>query len=80
MFTDIDGFTAIFERFSQVASRAGAEELTKLLDRFLAILIKTTREHGGDLQKLGGTSEYCCSPAKVTRCMRLPLRWKCNKR
>lgn len=54
MFADIDGFTAMSERFSQVASTEGAEELTELINRFLAILIKTAGQHGGDLQKFGG--------------------------
>jgi len=54
MFADIDGFTAMSERFSQQASREGAEELTELVNRFLDILITTTQRYGGDLQKFGG--------------------------
>ena len=54
MFADIDGFTPLAERFSQVASEEGAEELTELVDRFLEILIRTTAKYGGDLQKFAG--------------------------
>ncbi|RLC89350.1 MAG: hypothetical protein DRI37_03975, partial [Chloroflexi bacterium] len=54
MFADIDGFTAMSERFSQAASQTGAEELTDLVNRFLTILITTTARYGGDLQKFSG--------------------------
>jgi class 3 adenylate cyclase/tetratricopeptide (TPR) repeat protein len=54
MFADINGFTQLSERFSQVASQQGAEELTELVNRFLDILITTTANYGGDLQKFGG--------------------------
>ena len=54
MFADIDGFTAMTERFSQTASEGGAEEVSGLVNRFLDILITTTIRYGGDLQKFGG--------------------------
>ncbi|HOT91566.1 MAG TPA: DUF2791 family P-loop domain-containing protein [Anaerolineae bacterium] len=54
MFADIDGFTPLAERFSQVGSDAGTEELTELVNRFLEILIRITAQYGGDLQKFGG--------------------------
>ncbi len=54
MFADIDGFTPLAERFSQVASQEGAEELTRLVDRFLEILIRIAIKYGGDVQKFGG--------------------------
>lgn len=54
MFADIDGFTQLAERFSEVVSQEGAEELTELVDRFLEILITTTARYGGDLQKFAG--------------------------
>ncbi len=54
MFADIDGFTPLAERFSGEASEKGAEELTELVNRFLAILISITSRYGGDLQKFGG--------------------------
>ncbi len=53
-FADIDGFTPLSERFAEAASEAGAEELTELVNRFLAILINTTATYGGDIQKFGG--------------------------
>ena len=54
MFADVDGFTPLAERFSQVASQEGAEELTGLIDQFLDILIRITSKYGGDLLKFGG--------------------------
>jgi class 3 adenylate cyclase/chloramphenicol 3-O-phosphotransferase len=54
MFADIDGFTPLAERFSQMASQEGAEELTELVNQFLEILIRITGQYGGDLQKFGG--------------------------
>ncbi|HNT76988.1 MAG TPA: AAA family ATPase [Anaerolineae bacterium] len=54
MFADVDGFTPLAERFAQVASQEGAEELTELIDRFLEILIRICAKYGGDLQKFGG--------------------------
>lgn len=54
LFADIDGFTALTERFSKITSEAGAEEITSVVNQFLDILIKTTTPYGGDLQKFGG--------------------------
>ncbi|MEA3310464.1 MAG: AAA family ATPase [Chloroflexota bacterium] len=54
MFADVDGFTALTERFAELAAEEGAEELTRLINRFLAILIAHTLPYGGDLQKFGG--------------------------
>ena len=54
MFADIDGFTALAERFSAAVSEAGAEEVTELVNRFLALLIHAATPYGGDLQKFGG--------------------------
>ncbi|HEY88571.1 MAG TPA: AAA family ATPase [Thermoflexia bacterium] len=54
MFADVDGFTAMTERLSKLAATEGAEELTRLVNRFLAILITHTLPYGGDLQKFGG--------------------------
>ncbi|MBN1872647.1 MAG: AAA family ATPase [Anaerolineae bacterium] len=54
MFADIDGFTPLAERFSQIASDEGTEELTDLVNRFLELLIPITARYGGDLQKFGG--------------------------
>lgn len=54
MFADIDGFTQLAERFSEVASQEGAEELTELVNRFLELLITIATRYGGDLQKFAG--------------------------
>lgn len=54
MFADLDGFTHLAERFSQLPENQGVEELTELTNRFMAILIQTTRSFGGDLLKFGG--------------------------
>ena len=54
MFADLDGFTPLAERFSQLPADSGAEELTDLVNRFMAILIETSRSYGGDLLKFGG--------------------------
>ena len=54
MFADLDGFTPLAERFSQLPSNEGAEELTGLINQFMAILIGTSRSYGGDLLKFGG--------------------------
>jgi class 3 adenylate cyclase/tetratricopeptide (TPR) repeat protein len=54
MFADIDGFVRLAERFSEVAPEEGAEELTRVVNRFLEILITVTGRHDGDLQKFGG--------------------------
>ncbi len=54
LFADVEGFTAMSERFSRHDPRAGAEEVTDLVNRFLAVLISTSERYGGDLQKFGG--------------------------
>ncbi|MGC9397550.1 MAG: tetratricopeptide repeat protein [Anaerolineae bacterium] len=54
VFADIDGFTALTERFSQDESQSGAEEVTELVNRFLHLLIEAALPYGGDLHKFGG--------------------------
>ena len=50
---DISGFTALSERLAGIG-RAGAEELTDLLNRCFDGMIATASRHGGDVLKFGG--------------------------
>jgi class 3 adenylate cyclase len=50
---DISGFTALSERLAGIG-RAGAEELTDLLNRCFDGMIATATRHGGDVLKFGG--------------------------
>ena len=50
---DISGFTALSERLAGIG-RAGAEELTDLLNRCFDGMIATAARHGGDVLKFGG--------------------------
>lgn len=53
LFADISGFTAMSERLSQLG-KAGAEEVTAILNRCFTALLDTLYTHGGDLFKFGG--------------------------
>ena len=53
LFADISGFTALSERLSQLG-RAGAEEVTAILNRCFTSLLDVLFAHGGDVLKFGG--------------------------
>src|SRR5262245_9377312 len=50
---DISGFTRLTERLS-LQGRAGAEELSEVLDAVFTPLVTTAEEEGADLLKWGG--------------------------
>ncbi len=50
---DISGFTALSERLAS-KGRAGAEELTDLINTCFTALIGTAERHGGEVLKFGG--------------------------
>jgi class 3 adenylate cyclase/tetratricopeptide (TPR) repeat protein len=52
-FVDISGFTALSERLSGLG-KAGAEELTDVIDSRFASLLAVAYEYGGGLLKFGG--------------------------
>jgi len=53
MFADISGFTALSETLSQLG-KAGAEEITSIINRFFTALLEVAEHYGGDLLKFGG--------------------------
>ena len=53
LFADISGFTALTETLSQRGDE-GAEELTRLLNRYFGIIIDTIELAGGDILKFAG--------------------------
>jgi class 3 adenylate cyclase/tetratricopeptide (TPR) repeat protein len=53
MFADISGFTAMSEKLSQLG-KAGAEEITAIVNRFFTALLEVTDQYGADLLKFGG--------------------------
>jgi class 3 adenylate cyclase/tetratricopeptide (TPR) repeat protein len=53
LFVDVAGFTALSERLGRTG-RAGAEELTELLDGAFARLLAAAYENGGSLLSFGG--------------------------
>lgn len=53
LFADLSGFTALTEHLTQ-HSPAGAEELTRILDRYFGHLVNIVTSHGGDVVKFAG--------------------------
>ena len=53
MFSDISGFTAMSEKLSRLG-KEGAEEITTIVNRFFAALLRVTDRYDGDLLKFGG--------------------------
>src|SRR5919206_3737530 len=52
-FVDISGFTAMSERLSGLG-KAGAEEVTDVMNRTFSALLEVAYSHGGGLLKFGG--------------------------
>ncbi len=53
LFADISGFTAMSERLS-ARGRAGAEEITRVVNEYFATMVDILRQNGGVLLKFGG--------------------------
>ncbi len=53
MFADISGFTPLSETLSKLG-KAGAEEITSIVNHFFTELIAVAEGYGGDLLKFGG--------------------------
>jgi class 3 adenylate cyclase/tetratricopeptide (TPR) repeat protein len=53
LFADITGFTALSERLS-ARGRAGAEEITGIVNEYFTAMVEILHQHGGDLVKFGG--------------------------
>lgn len=53
MFADISGFTAMSEKLS-LLGKAGAEEVTGIINRLFTALLEISERYGGDLFKFGG--------------------------
>src|SRR4029453_4357541 len=62
LLSDIQGFTALVERFS-AAGRQGLEELTWLLNQYVADVVGAVEAHGGDVLSIAGDAFLCHWPA-----------------
>lgn len=62
LFADVSGFTALAESLAQQGP-AGAEELTRILNRYFGELIDLVYAHGGDLVKFAGDALLALWPA-----------------
>ena len=81
---DISGFTALSERLATLG-KAGAEELTDLLNRCFDGMIAAAHGHGGDVLKFGGdallilfrgpdhTARACVAASEMRACLARPL-------
>ncbi|MBI3792247.1 MAG: AAA family ATPase, partial [Gemmatimonadetes bacterium] len=58
LLSDLQGFTALVERFS-ADGRAGLEELTWALNRYFADLVDEVVAHGGDVVSIAGDAFLC---------------------
>ena len=57
VFADISGFTRLSEQLAELG-RAGAEELTRILNATFDALLAVARSEGGDLVKFGGDALF----------------------
>ncbi len=57
VFADISGFTKLSEQLAELG-KAGAEELTVLLNATFESLLRVARDEGGDLVKFGGDALF----------------------
>src|SRR5687768_7131361 len=80
-FVDLSGFTAMSERLAQ-RGKAGAEELTEVINATFARLLAVAYENGGGLLKFGGDAlllffsgdEHARRAARASFGMRKTLR------
>ena len=74
---DISGFTRLTERLS-MRGRAGAEELSDILDRVFAPVVDVALEEGCDLLKWGGDAVFLMATGRdaPTRATRAALRMR----
>src|SRR5215210_4035453 len=80
-FVDLSGFTAMSERLAQ-KGKAGAEELTDVINATFALLLQVAYENGGGLLKFGGDAlllffsgeEHAARAARASFGMRRTLR------
>ncbi|MEP6692178.1 MAG: adenylate/guanylate cyclase domain-containing protein, partial [Gemmatimonadaceae bacterium] len=61
LLSDIQGFTALVERFTS-AGRDGLEELTWILNGYFADLVEVVHAHGGDVLSIAGDAFLCYWP------------------
>ena len=64
LISDVEGFTALVERFGR-RGRAGLEELTWTLNRYVADLAEIVHSAGGDVLSIAGDALLCYWPAVV---------------
>src|SRR5262249_6364832 len=62
LLSDIEGFTALVERYSS-AGRQGLEELTWLLNQYIADVVGAVEALGGDVLSIAGDAFLCHWPA-----------------
>jgi class 3 adenylate cyclase/tetratricopeptide (TPR) repeat protein len=70
LFADISGFTAMSERLN-ARGRAGAEEITRIVNAYFAVMVDVLRQNGGALIKFGGDALlglFAGLPQDTSRC------------
>lgn len=59
LFADISGFTNLSERLRQMGGKEGAEEVVRIINKYLDVMLGILFRHGGQLIKFGGDAMLC---------------------
>ncbi len=59
LFADISGFTNLSERLRRMGGKEGAEELVRIINEYLDVMLAILFQYGGQLIKFGGDAMLC---------------------
>jgi class 3 adenylate cyclase len=59
LFADISGFTALSESLRRKAGEEGAEELVRIINQYLDVMLGILFQHDGELMRFGGDAMLC---------------------
>jgi class 3 adenylate cyclase/tetratricopeptide (TPR) repeat protein len=70
LFADISGFTAMSEKLRKKDAREGAEEITRVINAYLDVMLPILFKYDGRLIKLGGDAMLCLFTGKSQGAMK----------
>jgi class 3 adenylate cyclase/tetratricopeptide (TPR) repeat protein len=59
LFADISGFTNLSEKLKEMGGKAGAEEVTRIINAYLDVMLGILAKHNGLLIRFGGDAMLC---------------------
>ncbi len=66
LFADISGFTNLSEKLKEMGGKVGAEELTRIINEYLDVMLGILAKHNGLLIRFGGDAMLCLFTCEET--------------